>query len=375
MKKVLGISFLYGLFLFLTMAYSLYSFDGLNAVGGIVGSLVSILACALIVRAVYLSVVQQDRFGFIANVVFVLLLVVPLIVGGTIYYSEDEEFSYMLSGADSALFNVTLLFVAVFWVKGGLNRGVEASDSVPAEPKPESSRLQGRDLAVKLLRERANELKGRASVFLGLIMVLLITAGLTVVFAQYLTVLDRASASTLENAIQTTRDAFDKLKAAKNQLENFDASANSPTSPKGKAPTVSKKDLVARVERLQGEYDYYSAKEEKLLKGYQSSGKLNGALEDKEFLSTFTIRFGVTIIILFFVQVLVNLYRYNIRLSAYYDGKADALLLSDKEMSNFETIARTLSPDDLHFGNPPNTPLDKIIDMASKMGGTKPAGG
>ena len=282
----------------------------------------------------------------------------PIILSAIYAFYFDDEVGYIFGGANSTLVTFIFVFLAIHLYK---NKGKISLFDDQEEIK------EGLELALFLLRKRASELKQTAAMFLALIMVLLITAGLTIVFASVITDVDKKSASSIENAIKNTKDSFESLQAAKKELDEFDGDANLPPQTKNIRIPKNRSDLTAIVNRQQSLYDFYSEKESRLLTEYQSSAELN-AFEDKQFLSILTIRFGVTIIILFFVQVLVNLYRYNIRLAGYYDGKADALILSKDDLTDFEMISKNVSPDELHFGSTPNTPLEKIIDMAAKIG-------
>ena len=77
-------------------------------------------------------------------------------------------------------------------------------------------------------------------------------------------------------------------------------------------------------------------------------------------------RFGPMLIILFFVSILINLYRYDMRLAAYYDARADALRLcgSDLDIDVFTELTSSLSPDLHDIGKPPKLPTDYLIDVA-----------
>jgi hypothetical protein len=85
-------------------------------------------------------------------------------------------------------------------------------------------------------------------------------------------------------------------------------------------------------------------------------------------------RFGPMLIILFFVNILVNLYRYCIRLSAYYDARSDTLALIDIGINpdSFQKYATSLSPDALDIAKPPKLPTEYAVDIAkaavSKIG-------
>jgi hypothetical protein len=71
----------------------------------------------------------------------------------------------------------------------------------------------------------------------------------------------------------------------------------------------------------------------------------------------------------------VNLYRYSIRLSAYYDARADSLELIDVGINpeTFQKYATAVSPDVLDIGKPPKLPTEYAVDIAKaavgKIGG------
>ncbi len=91
-----------------------------------------------------------------------------------------------------------------------------------------------------------------------------------------------------------------------------------------------------------------------------------------QLISTVVTRFGVVILLLFLVKILVPLYKYNTKLSAFYDARADAVELftiKNEEINedSLEIIMRILSPDGVDWGNSPNTPTDKTIDLAKSI--------
>ena len=77
-------------------------------------------------------------------------------------------------------------------------------------------------------------------------------------------------------------------------------------------------------------------------------------------------RFAVIAIALFFVQILVNLYRYNIRLAGFYEARADALTLAQTPVS-FHELIEDLAPDELDFGRPPKTPIQQMLDLIKNV--------
>lgn len=81
-------------------------------------------------------------------------------------------------------------------------------------------------------------------------------------------------------------------------------------------------------------------------------------------------RFGILFIMLFIVQILVNLYRYTMRMSAYYLSQADAMLLAEDGGDGLLKVVPVLSPQDVDFGKAPQTPvqnLEKMLALAAKL--------
>jgi hypothetical protein len=85
-------------------------------------------------------------------------------------------------------------------------------------------------------------------------------------------------------------------------------------------------------------------------------------------ISAVVTRAGTIILLLFLVQILVPLYKYNIRLAAFYDARGDALAVMDAasppETEDVERIVAAFSPDSLGFEKPPATPTQQAIELA-----------
>ena len=82
-------------------------------------------------------------------------------------------------------------------------------------------------------------------------------------------------------------------------------------------------------------------------------------------LQTSITRFGLLAVVGFFVSILVSLYRYNVRLAAFYMARADVLRLyaPDIAISDFALLAAVLSPT-VEFGKAPQPPLGQLVEMA-----------
>ena len=81
-------------------------------------------------------------------------------------------------------------------------------------------------------------------------------------------------------------------------------------------------------------------------------------------------RAGIVLVFLFLAQHLFGLFRYQLRLAAYYRARRDAFqLIPENEfpwprsIKKFDQLTQTLSPDDLEIGRPSKTIMDRMIKM------------
>jgi hypothetical protein len=83
--------------------------------------------------------------------------------------------------------------------------------------------------------------------------------------------------------------------------------------------------------------------------------------------SEVTTRIGSVIILLFLVQILVPLYRYNTRLAYFLDARADILALLPETALTVEQLIAVLAPEAIDFGKPPRTPAQEAVDLAKQL--------
>ncbi len=88
-------------------------------------------------------------------------------------------------------------------------------------------------------------------------------------------------------------------------------------------------------------------------------------LSISQVVTTSVTRFMVLGTVIFLVQILINLYKYNMRVAGHYKAVADALDLSKPPLSedNFISIAELLSPNKIDFGTIPNSIVDHAFDL------------
>jgi hypothetical protein len=85
-------------------------------------------------------------------------------------------------------------------------------------------------------------------------------------------------------------------------------------------------------------------------------------------LSTLTTRIGIVLMLMFLMQTLVTLYRYNTRLASFYDSRADALQLAcEFKDVPLDALIGLLATEKLDFGKQPASPLDHAIEIVKSM--------
>jgi hypothetical protein len=73
-------------------------------------------------------------------------------------------------------------------------------------------------------------------------------------------------------------------------------------------------------------------------------------------------------VILFLISLLTPIYRYNMRLGAFYQARADILLLSrDTHVDNFSEMTSLFTPV-YGFDKEPTTPVESIASFVKEAG-------
>lgn len=85
-------------------------------------------------------------------------------------------------------------------------------------------------------------------------------------------------------------------------------------------------------------------------------------------LVTTSSRLAIAALLLFLVQFLIVIYRYTVRLSSFYDSRADVLMLGTYSASE---IISVLSPDSLEFGKAPKAPYESVADLVKSVAQSK----
>jgi hypothetical protein len=111
----------------------------------------------------------------------------------------------------------------------------------------------------------------------------------------------------------------------------------------------------------------------------QESGAVASSIwTNQRLVSELSTRVGSVMILLFLVQILVTMYRYNTRIASYYDARADALDLVAETLSldpnlkieDWGKLVAQISPDNVDFGKMPKTPASEIIESIRDLTST-----
>lgn len=83
------------------------------------------------------------------------------------------------------------------------------------------------------------------------------------------------------------------------------------------------------------------------------------------------LRAGVILLTGVLTQLLLGLYRYNLRMAAFYDGRADALLLlsSGASRASYGELVELLSGTTVRFGTEPKMVPRDIVDLVRAVSG------
>lgn len=83
--------------------------------------------------------------------------------------------------------------------------------------------------------------------------------------------------------------------------------------------------------------------------------------------SLISTKIGVAVLLIFLVQILVTLYRYNARLASFYDARADALQIKSFNDDKMKSIISLLAADNLEFTKAPSPLSHKVIEKLEKI--------
>jgi hypothetical protein len=252
--------------------------------------------------------------------------------------------------------------------------------------KPDEILFSNRSDVIREIDERVDSLRERANLILAIIGGSLLAAAIIVIFAGRLTSIDASAVSMTDKLgselavekkdlavlyrIQSNYDRLDELnrklsltpeedkerKALVGDLPSgsrFIGNEALPSSSSSAATMIAKQE--GQIEKTTQLFDDAWKKEVNADHGYS---------DWRYVVATAITRIGVVLIIVFLVQILMGLYRYNTRLITYYNSRRDLLVLWEGKAEGLKTLDNFLASPKIDFGKEPKHPLEDIIRAA-----------
>jgi hypothetical protein len=261
---------------------------------------------------------------------------------------------------------------------------LETALSKRRELTPEEILVADRNIVMYEIDKRVEVLRTRTSFILFVIGLSLVTAAIIVIFAGRLTSIDAAAVSPIDKIkteladekkalttlyqYQGTLNRAGELRQnpnlssdAQKELKELDRFLDSGTNydpPIPKNPAA----LKSMIEKQEGQFEKTSDLFETALK--KEVTEEHGYGDWRYIVATAITRIGVVLIIVFLVQILMGLYRYNTRLITYYNSRRDLLSLWEGKAEGLKALDQVLAPPKIDFGKEPKHPLEDIIRAA-----------
>jgi hypothetical protein len=85
--------------------------------------------------------------------------------------------------------------------------------------------------------------------------------------------------------------------------------------------------------------------------------------------ATAVTRFGVVLVVIFLVQILVGLYRYNVRLATNYTSLLYLITAWDGQPPSLDMLSKVVRPPEIDFGKMPRSAFEEMATiLANKIG-------
>ena len=89
--------------------------------------------------------------------------------------------------------------------------------------------------------------------------------------------------------------------------------------------------------------------------------------EDRTILTTNLTRLGVVGFFIYMIALLINVYRYDMRLAAFYDARADAISLGDPRGAKWVELVEKLAPDGIQYGKNARISMEEGVGWIDRM--------
>lgn len=249
---------------------------------------------------------------------------------------------------------------------------METPTTVPSNGQPINGNLRYNDSLEKVIDElktKARHCQASARIYFILIFIVIVSGLITFTFAYKFTasnqVVDvvKTQAKSMKNVVATA-GKLDSALTVKlyNQVHTINVNG---------VDEIAEADPVYRL--INNRYD-------KLLTSLHTMNQELVDVIEKDnqastlnFLETLSTKVGSVIMVLFLVQILIRIFRYNRRLADFYSARANALEIGMQNKGlQIETIVAMLSSDSIDIGNT-KTPTDHFAEIIKAIAAKAPS--
>lgn len=245
--------------------------------------------------------------------------------------------------------------------------------------KPQEQTLADRLEVINGIHRRVERLVVRSQVILYTIGIALFASAIIILFAGRLTSVDASAVSNVDRLKSDLSDETRKLARlyllksdytqlgipdlAKEQVDKLNrqiSALRDDSFSSDSTPTPI--DLPSTEARLADQKDRVDKLSTLLQKAWEKElGSERGYSDWHYIAATAITRIGIVLIIVYLVQILMGLYRYNTRLVAYYNSRRDLLTLWDGKQRTLKALDAVLSSSKIDFGKEPKHPLEDFF--------------
>jgi hypothetical protein len=221
------------------------------------------------------------------------------------------------------------------------------------------------------IEHRVGRLQARSNLIIAIVIVSLVSAVFLIVFAGRLTSIDAAAVSSVQSIkeeMATLDRQISELGAQSARISQQQKTTRVPEqTPITRTPAESDPEILAVGIRENKEFLMTRRKAIAELLDKAWNNELNETTKDKlkdtNFLTaTIMTRVGVLVILVFLVQILISLYKYNTRMIAFYASRLDCLRVWGGNVRELQTLLPLLTPAHVDFGPDAKHPVQYIVD-------------
>jgi len=244
--------------------------------------------------------------------------------------------------------------------------------------KPDEILLADRVDVIDNINRRVERLVRRTQIILYAIGFALVSSAFIILFAGRLTSLDASAVSNidrLKSDLQSETSRLSRLYQLQilyGQLDSAKSSAT-PTDKLQRQIDFLREDAMAPIDAtsttllIEDQKKRVDGIDALLASAWQKELDSARGYSDWHYIAATAItRVGIVLIIVYLVQILMGLYRYNTRLIAYYNSRRDLLTLWDGKQRTLKSLDEVLSSSKIDFGREPKHPLE---DLFRALGG------